>query len=90
MRECLDHPSTKSSKIFSRVIGLTNRPLSNEDSLLDAGDKRWDLHSGVDLEQGVDAVAEKLKAIHDIDQVTHVYFACELFPRCFLRIIGRR
>ena len=84
MRECLNHPSTNASNIFSRVIGLTNRPLSNEASLLNAGDKRWELHSGIDLEQDVDAVAEKLKAIQDIDQVTHVYFTCQIYAPFFL------
>lgn len=74
MRKCLGHTSSNSSNTFSRVIGLTNRPLSKEASLLNAGDKRWELHSGIDLEPGVDAVVEKLKAIEDIDQVTHVYF----------------
>ena len=77
MRECLAHLSTNGSKAFSRVIGLTNRPLSKEDSLLATGDKRWDLHSGMDLERDVDAVAEKLKAIEGIDQVSYVYFTCE-------------
>lgn len=83
MRECLSHPSTNASNTFSRVIGLTNRPLSNEASLLNAADKRWELHSGMDLEQDVDAVAEKLKAIQDIDQVTHVYFTCEIYAPLF-------
>ena len=76
MRECLAHSSTNGSKAFSRVIGLTNRPLRKEDSLLDTGDKRWELHSGVDLEYDVDTVAEKLKAIEGVDQVNYVYFTC--------------
>lgn len=77
MRQCLSHTSSDSSNTFSRVIGLTNRPLSKEASLLNAEDKRWELHSGIDLEEDVDAVAEKLKVIQDIDQVTHVYFTCQ-------------
>ena len=77
MRECLAHSSPNGSKTFSRIIGLTNRPLRKEDTLLDTGDKRWDLHCGIDLERDVDAVAEKLKAIEGIDQVTYVYFTCE-------------
>lgn len=86
MRKCLGHTSSNSSNTFSRVIGLTNRPLSKEASLLNAGDKRWELHSGIDLEPGVDAVVEKLKAIEDIDQVTHVYFTCKPSQQPFLRI----
>lgn len=77
MRQCLAHTSSNASQTFSRVIGLTNRPLTNEASLLDAEDTRWELHSGIDLEQGVPAVAEKLKTVKDIDQVSHVYFTCE-------------
>lgn len=77
MRQCLGHTSSDSSNTFSRVIGLTNRPLSKEASLLNAEDKRWELHSGIDLEEDVDAVAEKLEVIQDIDQVTHVYFTCQ-------------
>lgn len=77
MRQCLGHTSSDSSNTFSRVIGLTNRPLSKEASLLNAEDERWELHSGIDLEEDVDAVAEKLKVIQDVDQVTHVYFTCQ-------------
>ena len=77
MRECLAHSSPNGSKAFSRVIGLTNRPLRKEDFLLDLEDKRWDLHSGIDLERDVDVVAERLKAIEGIDQVNYVYFTCE-------------
>ena len=77
MRECLAQFSPNGSKAFSRVIGLTNRPLRKENCLLDTGDKRWDLHSGIDLERDVDAVAEKLQAIEGIDQVNYVYFTCE-------------
>lgn len=76
MRECLGNTSryTETENTFSRVIGLTNRPLSKETSLLDPADQRWELHSGIDLEQSVDAVAERLIAIRNIHQVTHVYF----------------
>lgn len=86
MRECLGNTSryTETENTFSRLIGLTNRPLSKETSLLDAGDQRWELHSGIDLEQSVDAVAERLIAIRNIHQVTHVYFTCELCLGIFL------
>ncbi|KAL9124223.1 MAG: hypothetical protein Q9175_008249 [Cornicularia normoerica] len=63
------HPSTKASNTISRVIGLTNRALSKESlSAESRGNKRWDLHSGIDLEQDADAVAEKLEAVRDVDQ----------------------
>ncbi len=88
MRECLDHPSNSALNTFSRVIGLTNRPLSKDASLLDVRDKRWELYSGIDLQQDVDAVVEKLRAVRDIDQVTHVYFTCEMCPLYLLQIRG--
>ena len=38
--------------------------------------EKWELHSGVDLERGVDVVVEKLKAIDGIEGTKYVYFAC--------------
>lgn len=72
LQECLIYP-TKTT--FSRVIGLTNRPLDAKDALMPSDDKRWELHSCFDLTKGVDTVAEKLKGIKDIEGITHVYFA---------------
>ena len=85
MRQCLTQSSPNGSKAFSRIIGLTNRPLRKEDCLLDTGDKRWDLHSGIDLERDVDAVAEKLQAIEGIDKVNYVYFTCGSGPAVISR-----
>ena len=72
MRECLAYPSPTT---FARVIGLTSRHLSREDALFPEESKRWELYSGMDLEKRVDTVAQKLKGIHEIEKVTHVYFA---------------
>ena len=41
--------------------------------MLPIENEKWELHSGVDLERGVD---EKLKAIDGIEWTTHVYFTC--------------
>ena len=73
MKECLSYPSPNA---FSRVIGLSNRPLTEDVSMLPIEDKKWELHSGVDLERGPDVVAEKLKAIGGIEEISHVYFTC--------------
>ena len=73
MRECLSYPSPNA---FSRVIGLTNRPLTKSASTLPIENEKWELHCGVDLERGADVVAEKLKAIEGIEGISHVYFTC--------------
>ena len=75
MRECLVYPSPKS---FARVIGLTNRPINKDVAMLPAQSNEWELHSGIDLTRGVDAVVEKLNGIKDINRVTHVYFTCKI------------
>lgn len=58
---------------FTRVIGLTNRPLSREVSQLPS-DQRIEIYSGMDLlsrEQSLRQIA----AIPGIKHTTHVYFA---------------
>ncbi|RSL43304.1 hypothetical protein CEP51_016379 [Fusarium floridanum] len=69
MRECLSFPSTET---FSRVIGLSHRPLSKEAAHL-PNDPRLELHSGLDLTNR-DQTKEKLGSVPGIDDVTHVYF----------------
>ena len=41
-------------------------------SMLPIEDKKWELHSGIDLERGPDVVAEKLKAIGGIEEINHI------------------
>lgn len=63
---------TKST--FAKVTGLTNRPLSLEDSKLPKDD-RLQLVSGIDLTGSVDSVASAMKQkINGIDTVSHVIF----------------
>ena len=74
MSTCLTYPTTRT---FSRIIGLTHRPLDPKDALLPMEEqKRWELHSGFDLSRGVDPVKEKLGRIGGLEEVTHVFFAC--------------
>jgi hypothetical protein len=69
----LEYPSPTT---FSRVIGLTNRPLTLKDSFLPS-DPRLSLKSGVDLSGDVVSIVEALKKIDGIEKITHVYFTGE-------------
>jgi nucleoside-diphosphate-sugar epimerase len=69
--QLLAYPSKDS---FSRVTGLTNRPLSIEDAKL-PHDPRLELLSGIDLSGTVESVKQDLeKKVKDIKDVTHVFF----------------
>ena len=71
MKEALSFPSPST---FSQVTGLTNRPLSLEDSKLPK-DSRLQLVSGIDLTGSIDSVVSSMKdKIKGIDSVTHVIF----------------
>lgn len=71
VKEALEFPTPSS---FKKVTGLTNRPLSIEDSHLPK-DERIQLVSGIDLTGTVDSVFDSMKQkIKDIDTVTHVIF----------------
>lgn len=61
------HPQT-----FTRVIGLTHRPLDREVALLPP-DGRLELFSGMNLLHREQSLAQ-LQAIPGIENVTHVYF----------------
>jgi hypothetical protein len=74
VKTALEYPTPTT---FSRVIGLTNRPLSLEDSFLPK-DPRLSLKSGIDLSGDIDSIVEALKAIEGIRATTHVYFTGEL------------
>ncbi|KAL7273518.1 hypothetical protein RUND412_003613 [Rhizina undulata] len=70
---CNNLLSYPSKETFSRVIGLTNRPLTREDAQLPA-DERLTLHSGLDLLGPYEDVKRRLSEVQGIDGVTHVYF----------------
>lgn len=61
---------------FSRVIGLTHRPRTVEESGLPK-DPRLELHSGINLRSSLDDVLEQLQKIPNVDEVTHVYYLGE-------------
>jgi hypothetical protein len=66
--------SYPTSNTFSRVVGLTSRPLSPEASGFPS-DARLQLYPGLDLSQGTETISEYLKTIKNVEQITHVYFA---------------
>lgn len=70
-KNLLSYPSATA---FSRVIALTHRPRTVEDSGLPL-DPRLELYSGVDLRANLDYVKQQLTSkIPNLDQVTHVYY----------------
>lgn len=59
---------------FSRVIGLTNRPRTVQESGLPQ-DPRLELHSGVNLQADLESVMTHLQGkVPNLDEVTHVYY----------------
>ncbi|KAE8150861.1 hypothetical protein BDV25DRAFT_139456 [Aspergillus avenaceus] len=59
---------------FSRIIGLTNRPRTIEESGL-PGDPRLELYSGVNLRGSLEDVVKQLREkVPDVEEVTHVYY----------------
>ncbi|KAK3374768.1 hypothetical protein B0H63DRAFT_256100 [Podospora didyma] len=76
LREALRYPTTQS---FSRIIGLSNRPLDRSQLLL-PDDPRLCLASGVDLNAGPDQVVAELSRIDGIQDVTDVFFAAYVQP----------
>lgn len=70
-KNLLSYPSATA---LSRVIALTHRPRTVEDSGLPL-DPRLELYSGVDLRANLDDVKQQLTSkIPNLDQVTHVYY----------------
>lgn len=71
LNQALTYPTPTT---FSRITGLTNRPLTLEDACLPP-DPRLHLASGVDLTSSVSNVVSALKAkIPDVESTTHVFF----------------
>ncbi|KAL3428757.1 hypothetical protein BDV09DRAFT_203925 [Aspergillus tetrazonus] len=66
----LEYPTTT----FARIIGLTNKPLSLEDSGLPK-DPRLELYNGVNLRGRFDDVLDQMQLkVPNIEDVTHVYY----------------
>lgn len=70
-RNLLSYPTPTT---FSRVIGLTNRPMSIEEGKFPE-DPRLELHSGIDLRGDLVRVKEQMQEkIIRLEEVTHVYY----------------
>lgn len=76
LNEAVSYPSRDT---FSRIIGLTNQPTSSNELYLPT-DERIILASGVNLMSDVDIVAEQLKKIAGIENVTDVFFSAYVQP----------
>ncbi|KAH9204995.1 hypothetical protein DL95DRAFT_376620 [Leptodontidium sp. 2 PMI_412] len=60
---------------FSRITGLSNRPLTLDQAQLSA-DPRLSLVSGIDLTKSVSEVVQLLKEkVEDVQSISHVFFA---------------
>ena len=60
---------------FNRTVAITKRPLEALAFLLtEDKTKTIEVLSGVDLTKDVDSVIQRVKAIEDIDKITHVYY----------------
>jgi hypothetical protein len=70
-KNLLSYPT---STTFSRVIALTHRPRTVEQTGLPQ-DPRLELHSGIDLRSNLQDVKEQMKGkIPRLNEVTHVYY----------------
>ena len=62
---------------FSRVVGLTSRPLSNKYAGM-SFDPRLEFYAGLDLSQNFQSIVTYLSGIERIE-ITHVYLAGKFF-----------
>ncbi|KAL4955731.1 hypothetical protein BDW69DRAFT_204226 [Aspergillus filifer] len=70
-KNLLSYPSPTT---FSRIIALTHRPRTVEDSGL-SSDPRLELYSGIDLRASLDNVKQQMESkIPGLEEVTHVYY----------------
>lgn len=75
VKQLLSYPTPTT---FSRVIGLTNRPLEIKDSYWPQDDERLECYNGVNLRDNLDSVKDQLRAkVPRIEEVTHVYYCGE-------------
>src|ERR1700677_1481298 len=64
---------------FTKIIGLTNRPLNTADAQLPV-DSRLAFYSGFDLTKGEAHIISKLQTIPSISETTHVAFLSYIPP----------
>lgn len=71
-RNLLSYPTRTT---FSRVIGLTNRPMDLKNSQLPIDDPRLEIYSGLNLRSDLSSVIEQLRAtVPNLEEVTHMYY----------------
>ncbi|KAF1988255.1 hypothetical protein K402DRAFT_374052 [Aulographum hederae CBS 113979] len=70
-RALLTYPSPSS---FSRIIGLTNRPLSKKDAYLPVETGRIELYSGLDLSRGSEKAVSLLRDVEELGEVNKVFY----------------
>jgi nucleoside-diphosphate-sugar epimerase len=88
-RNLLSYPTPTT---FTRVIGLTNRPMNLAESQLPQDDARLEIYSGINLRQDLAEVKKEMEAkIPNLGDVTHMYYcgACRSFPFPFLEFALR-
>jgi nucleoside-diphosphate-sugar epimerase len=76
IQEALAYPSPNT---FTKIIGLTNRPLNTADAQLPT-DARLEFYSGFDLTKGEAHIISKLQSIPSISATTHVAFLSYIPP----------
>ncbi|KAL4903358.1 hypothetical protein BDW74DRAFT_156229 [Aspergillus multicolor] len=70
-KNLLSYPT---STTFARIIGLTHRPRTVQETGLPQ-DSRLELYSGIDLRASLDDVNTQMQSkIPNVDEVTHVYY----------------
>jgi nucleoside-diphosphate-sugar epimerase len=78
------------STTFSRITGLSNRPLTLEQAQLPA-DSRLNLVNGIDLTRSVSEVSQLLKEkVQDAEKITHVFFTGTIFSRSRLSTLAEQ
>lgn len=71
-KNLLSYPTTTT---FSRIIGLTHRPMDLKNSQLPTDDPRLEIYSGVNLRNDLSSVIDQLKAtVPRLEEVTHMYY----------------
>lgn len=76
MHQALTYPTPTT---FEKITATTNRPMTREQALLPADERRVRLVSGIDFTRPVDDVKALLtEKVTDIDTVTHVIYTGEL------------
>ncbi|KAH0428099.1 3-oxo-Delta(4, 5)-steroid 5-beta-reductase-like protein [Colletotrichum camelliae] len=67
--------SYPTASTFSRIIGLSNRPMDLAESQLPVEDHRLEIYSGINLREDLETIKARMtESIPKIKEVTHVYY----------------